>query len=139
MNSKKVFKNLVLIDAALFTLTLIITFFFQSERVERAYLHLHYYDSELNQLIVGGAALVTIALFYVAVVMLYKSYRFGRIAFLIYFILTITLQLIAGINVSEGLSNGLDYVQSATDGAVLAMLYFTAISTDFVKSKRRKR
>jgi len=137
MNSKKVFKNLVLIDAALFTLTLIITFFFQSEKVERAYLHLHYYDSELNQLIVGGAALVTIALFYVAVFMLYKSYRFGRIAFLIYFILTITLQLIAGINVSEGLSNGLDYLQSATDGAILFMLYFTTIAKDFIKSKRR--
>ena len=139
MNSKKVFKNLVLIDAALFTLTLIITFFFQSEKVERAYQHLHYFDSELFQLIVGGSALLIIALFYVAVVMLYKSYRFGRIAFLIYFILTVSLQLIAGINVSEGLSNGLDYLQSATDGAVLAMLYFTAISADFVKSKRRKR
>jgi len=137
MNSKKVFKNLVLIDAALFTLSLIVTFFFQSEKVERAYLHLHYYDSELNQLIVGGAALVTIALFYVAALMLYKSYRFGRIAFLIYFILTITLQLIAGINVSEGLSNGLDYLQSATDGAILFMLYFTTIAKDFIKSKRR--
>jgi len=68
--------------------------------------------------------------------MLYKSYRFGRIAFLIYFILTITLQLIAGINVSEGLSNGLDYLQSATDGAILVTLYFTAISKEFSKSKK---
>ena len=136
MNSKKVFKNLVLIDAALFTLTLIITFFFQSEKVERAYQHLHYFDSELFQLIVGGSALLIIALFYVAVVMLYKFNRFGKIIFLSYFILTLLLQLIAGINVSEGLSNTLDYLQAATDGAILVTLYFTAISKEFSKSKK---
>jgi hypothetical protein len=136
MNSKKVFKNLVLIDAALFTLTLIITFFFQSEKVERAYQHLHYFDSELFQLIVGGSALLIIALFYVAALMLYKFNRFGKIIFLSYFILTLLLQLIAGINVSEGLSNTLDYLQAATDGAILVTLYFTAISKEFSKSKK---
>ena len=136
MNLKRIFKNLILIDTALFTLSLIITFFFQPKIIERTYQHLHYYDSELFQLIVGIGALLIIALFYVAALMLYKFNRFGKIIFLSYFILTLLLQLIAGINVSEGLSNTLDYLQAATDGAILVTLYFTAISKDFSKSKK---
>jgi len=137
MNLKRIFKNLILIDAALFTLTLIVTFFFQSKKVEKVYETLHYFDSEILQMAIGIGALITIVFFYVSLFMLYKSYRFGKIVFTIYFILTSVFLLNAGINVSEALSTFVDYLQSATDGAILFMLYFTTITKDFIIKKKR--
>ena len=137
MNSKKVFKNLVLIDAALFTLTLIVTFFFQSKKVEKVYETLHYFDSEILQMVVGIGALITVVLFYVSLFMLYKFFRFGKILFVIYFVLTSLFLLSAGVNVSEALSSFFDYLQSVTDGAILFLLYFTPIAKEFIVKKRR--
>ena len=138
MNLKKIFKNLILIDAALFTLTLIVTIFFQSNKVEKVYETLHYFDSEILQMVIGIGALITIIFFYVSLFMLYKSYRFGKIVFTIYFVLTSVFLLTAGINVNEALSAFVDYLQSATDGAILVLLYFSPISKEFIKSKRKK-
>ena len=137
MNLKRIFKNLILIDAALFTLTLIVTFFFQSKKVEKVYETLHYFDSEILQMVVGIGALITVVLFYVSLFMLYKSYRFGKILFVIYFLLTSLFLLSAGVNVSEALSSFFDYLQSVTDGAILFLLYFTPIAKEFIVKKRR--
>ena len=137
MNLKRIFKNLILIDAALFTLTLIVTFFFQSKKVEKVYETLHYFDSEILQMVVGIGALITVVLFYVSLFMLYKFFRFGKILFVIYFVLTSLFLLSAGVNVSEALSSFFDYLQSVTDGANLFLLYFTPIAKEFIVKKRR--
>ena len=99
---------------------------------------LHYFDSEILQMVIGIGALITIIFFYVSLFMLYKSYRFGKIVFTIYFVLTSVFLLTAGINVNEALSAFVDYLQSATDGAILVLLYFSPISKEFIKSKRKK-
>jgi membrane associated rhomboid family serine protease len=133
MDLKKIFKRLILIDLLLFSSSLILVMFFESNMSAKAYQILHMNDSKIESLIVGASSILIVVFFYVTLVFLYKFFRLGRIFFTIYFTLTIIYLLFSGTIVEDSYINTVDSLQTALDGAILALLYLSPISKEFQK------
>jgi len=63
MDLKKIFKRLILIDLLLFSSSLILVMFFESNMSAKAYQILHMNDSKIESLIVGASSILIVVFF----------------------------------------------------------------------------
>ena len=66
-------------------------------------------------------------------ILLYKFVSFGKVLYLILFILGIVLPLTTGPVISSSFTYTLEWIGGASSGAILVLLYFSPIKDKFVK------
>ena len=131
MDLEKVFKNIILLDFALFVLILI-SIFIEPEEITNIY------DSLDGGILGDSDAFLFIALGFLIVypinlILLYKFVSFGKALYLILFILSIIMSLSMGPTIATAFAYTLDCLNAATGGAILVLLYFSPIKDKFIK------
>jgi len=130
MDTEKVFKNIVLLDFAVFVL-LIISIVIEPEEISNISesLGTGMWDENTITLIFMGFLIV----YLINLILLYKFVSFGKVLYLILSILGILLPLTAGPIISSSLTYTLEWIGGATSGAILVLLYFSPIKDKFIK------
>ena len=131
MDLEKIFKNLILLDFALFVLILI-SIFIEPEEITNIY------DSLDGGILGDSDAFLFIALGFLIVypinlILLYKFVSFGKALYLILFILSIIMSFSMGPTIATAFAYTIDWLNGATGGAILVLLYFSPIKDKFIK------
>ena len=130
MDLEKLFKNLIIGQGILAVIIIIAELNMPSE----------YY--ELNEMIqsdfaASGAyiflSLILLIAIFVSLVLLYRYVSFGKIFFVIVFIVGTFLQLLGGTYVLHGFSLTIITIHAALAGATITLLFFSPIKNKFIK------
>ena len=130
MDIEKVFKNIVLLDFAVFVL-LFISIIMEPEEITNISdsLGTGIWDENTITLIFMGFLIV----YLINLILLYKFVSFGKVLYLILSILGILLPLTAGPIISSSLTYALEWIGGVTSGGILVLLYFSPIKDKFIK------
>ena len=130
MDIEKVFKNIVLLDLAVIFL-LIGSMIMEPEEITNISesLGTGIWDENTITLIF----MVFLIVYLINLVLLYKFVSFGKLLYLILFILGIVLPLTTGSIISSSLTYTLEWIGGATSGGILVLLYFSPIKDKFIK------
>ena len=130
MNIEKIFKNLILLDLAIFVL-LFISIIIEPEEITNISesLGTGIWDENTITLIFIGFLIV----YLINLILLYKFISFGKLLYLILAILGVVLPLTTGPIISSSLTYTLEWIGGASSGAILVLLYFSPIKDKFEK------
>ena len=130
MKIKNIFKKLILIEIALFLLT-IISLFFQSQDV--------FYFNEIQRVksIGGMFDMIIIFLFFivypVTIYLLYNFKPYGKQLYSVLVLIGFMFIIIQGPVAYDGWILAIEVLGSLNAGAILVLLYFSPIGKEFVK------
>jgi len=128
MDLEKIFRNLIIADLAIIVAMVVATF----NEPEHIRLLLEQTDQGIYDTGAGVIfALLFLLVYLVNLFMLYKYFRFGKILYLILFIVSIVLSLMAGTTVSSAFQETLAWLGGVLSGAILILLYYSPIKTKF--------
>ena len=130
MDLEKVFKNIVLLDLAIFIL-LFVSILMEPEEIAIISESLGTGIWDENTIIVIFLGFLIVYL--INLILLYKFISFGKVLYLILFILGIVLPLTTGPVISSSFTYTLEWIGGASSGAILVLLYFSPIKDKFVK------
>ena len=130
MDLEKVFKNIVLLDLAIFVL-LFVSILMQPEEIASISESLGTGIWDENTIIVIFLGFLIVYL--INLILLYKFISFGKVLYLILFILGIALPLTTGPVIFSSFTYTLEWIGGASSGAILVLLYFSPIKDKFVK------
>jgi hypothetical protein len=130
MDLEKVFKNIVLLDLAIFVL-LFVSILMEPEEIASISESLGTGIWDENTIIVIFLGFLIVYL--INLILLYKFISFGKVLYLILFILGIALPLTTGPVISSSFTYTLEWIGGASSGAILVLLYFSPIKDKFVK------
>ena len=130
MDIEKVFKNIVLLDLAIFVL-LFVSILMEPEEIASISESLGTGIWDENTIIVIFLGFLIVYL--INLILLYKFISFGKVLYLILFILGIALPLTTGPVISSSFTYTLEWIGGASSGAILVLLYFSPIKDKFVK------
>ena len=130
MDIEKVFKNIVLLDFAVFVL-LFISMIMEPEEITNISESLGTGIWDENTIIIIFMGFLIVYL--INLILLYKFISFGKLLYLILFILGIVLPLTTGSIISSSLTYTLEWIGGATSGGILVLLYFSPIKDKFIK------
>ena len=130
MDLEKVFKNIVLLDLAIFVL-LFVSILIEPEEIASISESLDTGIWDENTIIVIFLGFLIVYL--INLILLYKFISFGKVLYLILFILGIALPLTTGPVISSSFTYTLEWIGGASSGAILVLLYFSPIKDKFVK------
>ena len=130
MDIEKVFKNIVLLDLAIIVL-LFGSIIMEPEEIAKISesLGTGIWDENTITIIFMGFLIV----YLINLILLYKFISFGKVLYLILFILGIALPLTTGPVISSSFTYTLEWMGGASSGAILVLLYFSPIKDKFVK------
>ena len=130
MDLEKVFKNIVLLDLAIFVL-LFVSILMEPEEIASISESLGTGIWDENTIIIIFLGFLIVYL--INLILLYKFISFGKVLYLILFILGIALPLTTGPVISSSFTYTLEWIGGASSGAILVLLYFSPIKDKFVK------
>ena len=130
MDLEKVFKNIVLLDLAIFVL-LFVSVLMEPEEIASISESLGTGIWDENTIIIIFLGFLIVYL--INLILLYKFISFGKVLYLILFILGIALPLTTGPVISSSFTYTLEWIGGASSGAILVLLYFSPIKDKFVK------
>ena len=130
MDLEKVFKNIVLLDLAIFIL-LFVSILMEPEEIAIISESLGTGIWDENTIIVIFLGFLIVYL--INLILLYKFISFGKVLYLILFILGIALSFTTGPVIFSSFTYTLDWISGASSGAILVLLYFSPIKDKFVK------
>ena len=130
MDLEKVFKNIVLLDLAIFVL-LFVSILMEPEEIASISESLGTGIWNENTIIIIFLGFLIVYL--INLILLYKFISFGKVLYLILFILGIALPLTTGPVISSSFTYTLEWIGGASSGAILVLLYFSPIKDKFVK------
>ena len=130
MDLEKVFKNIVLLDLAIFVL-LFVSILMEPEEIASISESLGTGIWDENTIIVIFLGFLIVYL--INLILLYKFISFGKVLYLILFILGIVLPLTTGPVISSSFTYTLEWIGGASSGAILVLLYFSPIKDKFIK------
>ena len=130
MDLEKVFKNIVLLDLAIFVL-LFVSIVIEPEEIASISESLDTGIWDENTIIVIFLGFLIVYL--INLILLYKFISFGKVLYLILFILGIALSFTTGPVIFSSFTYNLDWISGASSGAILVLLYFSPIKDKFVK------
>ena len=130
MDLEKVFKNIVLLDLAIFVL-LFVSILIEPEEIASISESLDTGIWDENTIIVIFLGFLIVYL--INLILLYKFISFGKVLYLILFILGIALSFTTGPVIFSSFTYTLDWISGASSGAILVLLYFSPIKDKFVK------
>ena len=130
MDLEKVFKNIVLLDLAIFVL-LFVSILIEPEEIASISESLGTGIWDENTIIIIFLGFLIVYL--INLILLYKFISFGKVLYLILFILGIALPLTTGPVISSSFTYTLEWIGGASSGAILVLLYFSPIKDKFVK------
>ena len=130
MDLEKVFKNIVLLDLAIFVL-LFVSILMEPEEISSISESLGTGIWDENTIIVIFLGFLIVYL--INLILLYKFISFGKVLYLILFILGIALPLTTGPVISSSFTYTLEWISGASSGAILVLLYFSPIKDKFIK------
>ena len=130
MDLEKVFKNIVLLDVAIFVL-LFVSILMEPEEIASISESLGTGIWDENTIIVIFLGFLIVYL--INLILLYKFISFGKVLYLILFILGIALPLTTGPVISSSFTYTLEWIGGASSGAILVLLYFSPIKDKFIK------
>ena len=130
MDLEKVFKNIVLLDLAIIVL-LFVSIVMEPEEIAKISesLDTGIWDENTITIIFMGFLIV----YLINLILLYKFISFGKVLYLILFILGIALPLTTGPVISSSFTYTLEWIGGASSGAILVLLYFSPIKDKFIK------
>ena len=130
MDIEKVFKNIVLLDLAIIVL-LFVSIVMEPEEIAKISesLDTGIWDENTITIIFMGFLIV----YLINLILLYKFISFGKVLYLILFILGIALPLTTGPVISSSFTYTLEWIGGASSGAILVLLYFSPIKDKFIK------
>ena len=138
MNLEKVFKNLILINLAVFVIIIIGVFFVPEEITAIQYqLDSDIFNSDSNAMISLILPMSILVIYPINLFLLYRFIGFGKPLFTIMFIIDVVYSLSSGPFVADAFLGTIDYLDSAMMGAILVFLYFTPIKDKFIYSLRK--
>ena len=130
MDIEKVFKNIVLFDLAIIVL-LFISIVMEPEEIASISESLGTGIWNENTIIIIFMGFLIVYL--INLILLYKFISFGKVLYLILFILGIALSFTTGPVIFSSFTYTLDWISGASSGAILVLLYFSPIKDKFVK------
>ena len=132
MDLEKIFKNLILINLAIYVI-LIISIFFEPEEITaiKDQLGFGIFDSDSGAIIGGIIAIAILVIYPINLFLLYRFISFGKPLYTIMFIVTVAYSLSSGPYILDAFSGAMDLLDSAMYGAILVFLYFTPIKDKF--------
>ena len=130
MDLEKVFKNIVLLDLAIFVL-LFVSILIEPEEIASISESLDTGIWDENTIIVIFLGVLIVYL--INLILLYKFISFAKVLYLILIILGIALSLTTGPVIFSSFTYTLDWMNGACSGAILVLLYFSPIKDKFVK------
>ena len=133
MNLEKIFKQLILLDLAIFVL-IFLSVFFEPEEVTYFYNQLPegFLYTNLGAII----ALIFSVAYLVNLYLLYKFISFGKPMYVVLLLLGIPIIFLSGIDIVSPVQSVLDGIGGMTSGAILVFLFFSPIKDKF-KTKSR--
>jgi len=131
MELKTVFKTLVIVDLLLFVF-LIIEMFFQSEEVATISDQLSFgiFNTAESEMIGVVLAFILIFIYVISLILLYLFINIGKYLFTFSFVATLLYALVSGPMISTSLGYTLDWLEGATEGAILILLYCSPVFGD---------
>jgi len=130
MDLEKVFKNIVLLDVAIFVL-LFVSILMEPEEITNIQESLGTGIWDENTIIIIYMGFLIVYL--INLILLYKFISFGKVLYLILSILGIVLPLTTGPVIFSSFTYTLEWIGGASSGAILVLLYFSPIKDKFVK------
>ena len=130
MDIEKVFKNIVLLDVAIFVL-LFVSILMEPEEITNIQESLGTGIWDENTIIIIYMGFLIVYL--INLILLYKFISFGKVLYLILSILGIVLPLTTGPVISSSFTYTLEWIGGASSGAILVLLYFSPIKDKFIK------
>ena len=133
MNSRKLFRILVLLSLILTVMSGICDFIFPNEIVEKLFTYsfeLQSIDIEVSLLDVGLLVLMLVLLL-VALIGLLLFKNWGRIAFILCGVVGFPIIMMNGPYIASGLSSVLYDLSNISSGVILATMYLSPISEEF--------
>ena len=130
MDLEKVFKNIVLLDLAIFVL-LFVSIVMEPEEITNISESLGTGIWDENTIIIIFMGFLIVYL--INLILLYKFISFGKVLYLILSILGIVLPLTTGPVISSSFTYTLEWIGGASSGAILVLLYFSPIKDKFIK------
>ena len=131
MNIEKIFKNLILLDLAIFIISMV-SLFFIPEEIETISDTLDYgLLSNINEMYILATFAIIVIAYLINLILLYRFIRFGKNLYLFIFIVIIILSLLTGPVIQTSFEYTINYLSGASGGAILILLYFSPIKDKF--------
>lgn len=128
MDLEKIFKQLILLDLALFVL-IFLSVFFEPKEVTNLY-----YQLPEGFLYTNLGAIISLILsvaYLVNLYLLYKFISFGKPLYVALLALSIPIIYLSGIDIASPTQYFLDWIGGMTSGAILVFLFFSPIKNKF--------
>ena len=131
MNIEKFFKNLILLDLAIFIISMV-SLFFIPEEIEYISDTLDYgLLSNINEMYILATFAIIVIAYLINLILLYRFIRFGKNLYLFIFIIIIILSLLTGPVIQTSFEYTMNYLSGTVGGAILILLYFSPIKDKF--------
>ena len=131
MNIEKIFKNLILLDLAIFILAMV-SIFFIPEEIEKISDTLDYgLLSNINEMYILLAFAIIVIVYLISLILLYRFIRLGKNLYLLMFVISVILSLLTGPVIQTSFEYTINYLSGALGGAILILLYFSPIKDKF--------